>query len=499
LVAVSLNKPELALPFFKTALEENSKIEYFWLSYIETLIKLNQLEKAQNTLSEAEKLGFVGKRFYSLSKLLITANNPEDSKAHSNLGFTLQELGRLKEAEVSYRKSIALNPNCAESHFDLGNIFKRLERLEEAEASFRKAIVLKPDYAESHNNLGVTLEEMGRLEESLKSYNRAIELRPDYAVAHNNLGNTLFLLHRVEEAEASFNKAIESKPEYSSAFINRAKLFFKLGSFEAALKDADFCNTKSSRLVALESLYALGRVEEVYQRIEVQSELGEEDIRVAAFASFLSKIEKKDTANNFCNNPIDFVNFSNVSSHLKDSSIFIEELIEELGSLEKIWEPAKKSTRKGFQTPSKINLFTNPSVKMEGLKSIIIDELDSYYLKFKDETCSFIQNWPTKKNLSGWQVVLRRQGYQTAHIHPGGWLSGVIYLKVAPSLGKDEGAIEFNLSGENYSNTNSPKLTYQPEVGDMVFFPSSLHHRTIPFSTNTDRMIVSFDLLPESV
>jgi uncharacterized protein (TIGR02466 family) len=136
---------------------------------------------------------------------------------------------------------------------------------------------------------------------------------------------------------------------------------------------------------------------------------------------------------------------------------------------------------------------------MEGLKSIIIDELDSYYLKFKDETCSFIQNWPTKKNLSGWQVVLRRQGYQTAHIHPGGWLSGVIYLKVAPSLGKDEGAIEFNLSGENYSNTNSPKLTYQPEVGDMVFFPSSLHHRTIPFSTNTDRMIVSFDLLPESV
>ena len=34
-------------------------------------------------------------------------------------------------------------------------------------------------------------------------------------------------------------------------------------------------------------------------------------------------------------------------------------------------------------------------------------------------------------------------------------------------------------------------------LGDIVFFPSSLHHRTIPFSTDTDRIIVSFDLKPK--
>ena len=71
-------------------------------------------------------------------------------------------------------------------------------------------------------------------------------------------------------------------------------------------------------------------------------------------------------------------------------------------------------------------------------------------------------------------------------------------MKVVPPLGKDEGAIEFSLNSVNYSDLNSPKLTYQPELGDIVFFPSSLHHRTIPFTTDADRIIVSFDLMPES-
>ena len=70
-------------------------------------------------------------------------------------------------------------------------------------------------------------------------------------------------------------------------------------------------------------------------------------------------------------------------------------------------------------------------------------------------------------------------------------------MKVVPPLGKDEGAIEFSLNSVNYSDLNSPKLTYQPELGDIVFFPSSLHHRTIPFTTDMDRIIVSFDLIPD--
>ena len=64
---------------------------------------------------------------------------------------------------------------------------KKLGRLDEAEASYKQAIALKPDYAEAHSNLGHTLQELGRLDEAQASYKQAIALKPDYAEAHGIL------------------------------------------------------------------------------------------------------------------------------------------------------------------------------------------------------------------------------------------------------------------------------------------------------------------------
>ena len=51
-LAVSVNKADAALPLFKTALEANPKIEQFWLSYIDALIRENQLETVKKVLAE---------------------------------------------------------------------------------------------------------------------------------------------------------------------------------------------------------------------------------------------------------------------------------------------------------------------------------------------------------------------------------------------------------------------------------------------------------------
>ena len=427
----------------------------------------------------------------------ILQTHPTHPYANHNLGTTLYTLGRLKEAEESYKKAIALKPDYTEAYYNLGITLKKLYRLEDAEASYKKAIALKPDFAIAHNNLGNTLKDLGRLNDAEASYIKAIALKPDYAAAHNNLGITLKKLHRLEEAEASYKKAIALKPDYQAALLNRGQILVEKREFELSLKDFDACNNADSRSRALTSLYALGRVEEIYQRIETHSELDDENINVAAFSSFIANKEKKDTAHNFCRNPMDFINFSNLSSHLENPNSFITEVIEELHNVKTIWEPTNKTTYKGFQSMS--NLFENPLGKLSNLKSIITDELDLYYLKFKKESCSYIKKWPSKKELFAWHVILKKQGYQNAHIHPSGWLSGVIYLKVVPPLEKNEGAIEFSLNGQHYSDISSPKKIYKPKLGDIVFFPSSLHHRTIPFSTDTDRIIISFDLGPKEV
>ena len=570
-IAVSVNKAEAALPLFKTALEANSKIEQFWLSYIDALIKEQQFEKAKQVIEKAKKQGVDADRLSSLEAQLpktqkpntsrvsppqellnsllghyqngqygdaeklaksitqqfpqhqfawkvlgaifgqsgrnseaVNANqtavalSPQDAEARSNLGVTLKKLGRLDEAEASYKQAIALKPEYAEAHSNLGNTMQELGRLGEAEASLRQAIALKPGLDEAQYNLGNTLKELGRLEEAEASYTKAIALKPDYAEAHSNLGNTLKELGRLDEAEACYTRAIALKPDYVEVIKNRWLLLFDKKEFESALRDADLCNLKGATQLDLTSLYALGRIEEIYKRIEHKSKMDGENISIAAFAAFISEAEKKPTAYNFCPNPIDFIQVSNLSSHVNDTATYVAEIIEELNEIKTVWEPAGKSTVSGFQTLPTKNLFESPSKKIAQLKTIIINEIKAYHLKYHSESCSYIQKLPSGNNLLGWHVILKHQGHQTAHIHPGGWLSGVIYLKVVPSLGKDEGAIEFCLNGERYSNINSSKLTHHPEVGDIVFFPSSLHHKTIPFTTDSDRIIISFDLISDA-
>ena len=53
-LAAGVNKTDVALPLFKTALEANSKIEQFWLSYIGALIKEHQFENARLVLKRAK-------------------------------------------------------------------------------------------------------------------------------------------------------------------------------------------------------------------------------------------------------------------------------------------------------------------------------------------------------------------------------------------------------------------------------------------------------------
>ena len=69
-VAVSVNKADLALPLFKTALEANPKIEQFWLSYIDALIKEKQFDNAKQVLDQAKKQGVDTDRLNSLEAQL---------------------------------------------------------------------------------------------------------------------------------------------------------------------------------------------------------------------------------------------------------------------------------------------------------------------------------------------------------------------------------------------------------------------------------------------
>ena len=71
LLAISFNKTVVALPLFKAALKANPKIEQFWLSYINALIKEQQFESARQVFKQAKKQGIEGEKLNLLGLQLF--------------------------------------------------------------------------------------------------------------------------------------------------------------------------------------------------------------------------------------------------------------------------------------------------------------------------------------------------------------------------------------------------------------------------------------------
>ena len=90
-IAVSVNKVELALPLFKTALEANPKVEQFWLSYIDALIKEKQFDNANDIIEQAKKQGVAGEKLNALETQLapetqnVNSANPSQEQLSSLL------------------------------------------------------------------------------------------------------------------------------------------------------------------------------------------------------------------------------------------------------------------------------------------------------------------------------------------------------------------------------------------------------------------------------
>ena len=191
-LAVSVNKAEVALPLFKTALEANPKIEQFWLSYIDALIKEKQFDNAKKVLKQAKTQGVGGDKLNVLETQLASINKQETvgslSPSQEQLSNLLEyyQNGQLDDAE---KLAVSTTTEFPKNQFGwkiLGAVLAATGRNSEAVNANQKAVALSPQDVEAHYNLGITLKELGRLDEALASYRRAIALKPDYAEAHRH-------------------------------------------------------------------------------------------------------------------------------------------------------------------------------------------------------------------------------------------------------------------------------------------------------------------------
>jgi tetratricopeptide (TPR) repeat protein len=225
LLTVGFGKIELALPFFRTALDANPSNVQFWYSHIVALITLERLTDAKALLDQAKNKGIKGADFDQLRQKLNNANKthalkPNKAEAYSNMGIALQKQNKLEEAIKAYRKALAIKPDYVDVYYNMGIALKGQGKLEKAIEAYNKALAIKPDYVDAYYNMGIALKDQGKLEEAIEAYNNALAIKPNYADAYSNMGNALQDQGKLEEAIEAYRKALAIKPDYVDAYYN---------------------------------------------------------------------------------------------------------------------------------------------------------------------------------------------------------------------------------------------------------------------------------------
>ena len=180
------------------------------------------------------KLGRLNDAEKSYKKAISIHDQHAD--VYNNLGMIFKTTLRLDEAEKSYKKAISLNPKFAEAYNNLGSLFRKTDRLREAEENFKTAVKIQPEYAAPYSNLGVTLKDLSRLDEAKETLLHARKLDPKSPDIHFNLGVVFYELRMLGEAEQNYQKAVSLNPNYRKAYNNLGITFHKQGKLEKAEK-----------------------------------------------------------------------------------------------------------------------------------------------------------------------------------------------------------------------------------------------------------------------
>lgn len=472
------NKSMEAVTSFRKALEIDPTVAEIHFNVAILLANLNRTEEAIASYKKTVKL------------------KPSLTDAHYNLGTVLQAQGEFEQAANSYRKAIELESGFFEALVNLGVVLQEQSRLAEAIEVYEKALTIQQD-AKVYFNMGTALKNEGKLGDAIDSYNKALELEPNYAEVHSNLGEVLRDQGRYDESVLFYKQALELDPTLPVANYSLAVYLYDSGDLEGAVKHFKLSQFADWEERTLYYLYKTERFDEFKKGLDELKAVKHNSPFLATLAGHYAENFEVENDYNFCPDPISFVFHTEIKELKGENSELRETLLKEIRSAD-VSEKMQGRLVNGVQSAG--NLLKRQEPVFQELAKLVVDAVERYQQNFTGADCEFMKSFPKKIEIaSSWYVRMKQGGHLTSHIHEEGWISGAMYLSLpTDKKHQHEGSIEVSTHGDDYpkKHDNFQTQAIAPEVGDFVMFPSSLFHRTIPFSSDEERICIAFDLKP---
>ena len=349
-------------------------------------------------------------------------------------------------------------------------------------------------------NLSSGYKNLYKFKDALFYARQYVNINPSNLMGFLRLGEIYTELHLAGERRMSYFTALSIDPDNQVALKGLSECFRTDSDSEGALKYL-LKQQKTPRrdMNILEAYYYLGNKLKFNNKL---LELNKEEILlplVACLSTHASIRFKQKDNYEFCPNPFNYINHLTLGESDLNGN-FIKKIISTIESYDFSYTPQSLLVN-GTQTLGPGNIFNLEDDCIVKLKILIENKIKEYRKLYNSENVGFFKKWPKEGDytLTGWVINLNKGGSLKRHIHKEGWLSGSLYLSIPNKKKKHEGDIVFSLNGENYPTDGKfyPDKDVELKTGDMVLFPSSIFHSTIPFSGDENRITLAFDIIPK--
>jgi tetratricopeptide (TPR) repeat protein len=489
---------------------------------------------AEARLAQARQWAASG-RIQEAIQALQAAPTSEAPSTWALLVQLLKAQDRLDEALTIRLKQVAAKPSSAVAHHNVAAILGDLGRADEAEVAVRRAFRHGGDAPETWLVLARALIGQNRYDEADDAFRQALARRPGDVAAVKELAQLIWMRTADRaEALAPIEAAIATFPEQAPLYMLRAQLKTFTG---AAPEDIwrDLSTSPVARIGGVELASAVaalafdrdlalahgraavaglrGEAAAARQLAEIHLSRDEAGEALAVLTPILETnpgdqeaLALRGLAWRMLNDPraADGDHYRAMVGRSvidtppgwKTLDAYLAELAMALRGLHGLrTHPVGQSLRHGTQTT--VNLRTSPDPVIRAFFTAIDRPIREHMRKIAatGDPRGEAQDY---RLVGCWSVELAPGGYHTAHIHPQGWLSSACHIEL-PSVvdgGGKEGWLGFG--GAPFDGLRPlPHEHYEkPSPGQLVLFPSSMWHGTVPFSGAETRLTIAFDVVP---
>lgn len=424
----------------------------------------------------------------SLDKTLLSALNARAILSSLEL--------KKDEALEDIKASLSLGGDNSEAYFVRAGIYLRISEFNKALSDYKKCLDLDNRYIRANYGIANVYKNKGFIKKSISYFKKELEINPTDHHALFMIGDSYIMLGDFKSSLIYLEEAIRldpTNPDYNTILAVQKKINGEYKEAASLFKKGELERWRENELNCL--YLAKTDLDKFYSKLDEYSLVAQESPLIASIYYHANTNFGITNNYNFCDDPINYIYQNNIGNIVKNSDQLIQEVIKNIDDLE-VDKVGQLLLENGEQSAG--DIFSLDNKIFDEIHRIISNEIVIYREKYKDSNSKFIQKWPKDYELKGWYIKMQKNGNLKRHMHEDGWLSGTFYINM-PEIRNNEGMIEFSLFCEQYlmnEEANLDTKILNLEKGDLILFPSSLYHRTIPFSSTKERICIAFDIKP---